>query len=425
LAIRGQQSENITKASQATVAQQSATENQNLAQLMSDPIKNGLVDQDGNPTKDAQTIIMRAAPTTGAQHLSNLLDAATKKIGFNSSINALRLSDRTELANAVAGVTARAQQPSDITDALDSVVESKKGTPEYGNYQTIAGTMKLAINHLATKTAGNNPAAPGKEPWRIGAANIASSIGGGQPTAQNTGAGVVNRDPIIGTLSQIPGAATGSPINPTPPQVAAQTTTQAGTAADDNTRNAQISSSVAPSRMAVTLADQVANLADQVHTGKFSKAVTDYMGTIGQKDPTIAARQLISKYAAQLKTVATTNAPTDAARAQIDAGFPDPEHMTPEAIKGASEYIKGSMLMNLSRAANARNFTTTHKSTQGLRIADDQLTSNADPLMYTYQNLPKGPERTQFIQRHFNSAQDAADFVRRKNAVEHYGGFAQ
>jgi hypothetical protein len=83
------------------------------------------------------------------------------------------------------------------------------------------------------------------------------------------------------------------------------------------------------------------------------------------------------------------------------------------------------MLMNLSRAANARKFTAAAGGTQGLRAADDTLTQNADPLMYTYQNLKPGAERQEFIRRHFTSAADAADFVRRKNAVEHYGGFAQ
>jgi hypothetical protein len=176
LQIRGQQSQNISLASKATIDAQNAKENQALSGLMADPIKNGLVDQDGNPTKDAQTIIMRAAPTTGSAHTSALLDAATKKVGFNSAINSLRTTDRAELAQAAGGVAARAQSPSDITDALDSVVASKEGTPEYDHYQTIAGTMKEAITHLAKKTSGNNPPPAGQEPWRVGAANMAASI---------------------------------------------------------------------------------------------------------------------------------------------------------------------------------------------------------------------------------------------------------
>jgi hypothetical protein len=176
LAIRGQQSENVTKASQATIAQQTAKENQNLAQLISDPVKNGIVDSDGNPTPDAQKIIMQAAPTTGSDHLEKLLSAANTKVQYNAAINGLRAQDRAELATAAGGVAARAQSPDEINDALDSVVASKAGTPEEGNYKTIAATMKQAINHLASKTSGNNPPPAGQEPWRIGAANMAASI---------------------------------------------------------------------------------------------------------------------------------------------------------------------------------------------------------------------------------------------------------
>jgi len=186
LGIRGQQSQNQSLAAKATIDTQTAKENQALAGLMSDPIKNGLVDQDGNPTKDAQTIIMRAAPTTGSAHTSALLDAATKKVGFNSAVNSLRTSERSEIASTVAGAASGAQQPSDVTDAIDNLVASKKGTPEEGNYQTIANTAKAAINHLASKTSGSNPPPAGQEPWRQGALNIGRSV---LPPAQTVGAG--------------------------------------------------------------------------------------------------------------------------------------------------------------------------------------------------------------------------------------------
>ena len=95
LGIRGQQSQNQSLAAKATIDSQNAKENQALAGLMSDPIKNGIVDSDGNPTKDAQTIIMRAAPTTGSDHVSALLDAfLTKKVGFNSAVNSLRTNEQ-------------------------------------------------------------------------------------------------------------------------------------------------------------------------------------------------------------------------------------------------------------------------------------------------------------------------------------------
>jgi hypothetical protein len=307
-----------------------------------------------------------------------------------------------DVSHALEGIRRRFPEDHDLSDMLQSVGGAVPPTAQGPQLQGLLNTMAASLK---------------------GTPAVAS--------ATNAAGQLINRAPYSGQLSPsgttpTAGApAKGPALNPSSAAVAAATTTGTGTAADDNARNQQISNSVAPSRGAITLADQVSNLADQVHTGKFSKEVTDLAATLGQNDPTIAARQLISKYAAQLRTVASTNAPTDNARDQIYAGFPDPEHMSPEAIKGASEYIKGSMLMNLSRAANARQFTQTHGSTQGLRVADDQFSQNADPLMYTYQNLPKGQQRQDFIRRHFANAQDAQNFVQRKNAVEHYGGFNQ
>lgn len=176
LGIRGQQSQNVSLAAEAAERQMSINERQKGAQLLSDPVGNGLVDTDGNPTKDAQKIIMQAMPTTGAQHYQGLLTGAKAKVEFNGAINGLRASERAELADGISGVAARAQSPDDILGAVDSILESKKGTPEYGNYQTIAGTMRQAITHLADKTKGAAPVATGQEPWRRAALNMGASV---------------------------------------------------------------------------------------------------------------------------------------------------------------------------------------------------------------------------------------------------------
>ena len=311
----------------------------------------------------------------------------------------------------------------------------KKGSPTYDYYRTIGDTTKQMIRHVNEQQAQSGQVPPpGKEPWRqaalgagravLGAQAVVGAGGIANPQGVTNAAGqLINRSQVSGGISAVPGATPD--LNPSAPVVAGTQATTVGSAQNDSQRYEQISSSVAPSRQAITLADQISNLSEQVRTGKFSKAVTDFAATIGQDNPTIAARQMMSKYAAQLRTVATSNAPTDSARSTIEAGFPDPEHMSPEAIRGAAEYIKGSMLMNLSRAANSRKFQEKHGSTQGLRYADDQLTTNADPLMYAYQSLSPGAERQAFIKRHFSNAKEATEFVHRKNAVEHNGGFDQ
>jgi hypothetical protein len=234
----------------------------------------------------------------------------------------------------------------------------------------------------------------------------------------------INRAPGTGAISAAPGSTPA--INPPSSTVAANTKSGVGLADLDNQRASQISDSVAPSRAVISLTQQLDNYVDQSRTGKFSKAVTDYAAAAGIKDPAIAARQLASKVAMQIKTQATANAPSNEARETISAGSPDPDTMGPEAIHSANELVRGNMKLNLARDANASRFQATHNGTQGLRLADDQLTRNADGLMYEYQSLPAGAQRQDFLARHFkNDPAGVVDFVQRKNLVQHNGGFQQ
>jgi len=144
------------------------------------------------------------------------------KVEFNTAVNGLRTAERAELANGVSGVAARAQSPEELTGALDSIVESKKDTPEYENYQKIAGTMKQAITHLSDKSKGANPVAAGKEPWRQGALNMGASI---LPASATVGPGGV-ATPTAGTI------ATGGGVQPgvTAPALAGGGFTPSGSA---------------------------------------------------------------------------------------------------------------------------------------------------------------------------------------------------
>lgn len=422
---------------ESQVAGQNAKEKMALAQLLQDPVGNGIVDSDGNPTKQAQSIVMRAAPTTGAGHYADIVSAAGKKIEFNNAVNNLRTNERTEVQNTLGGVAADPNATaSDAATALGNLVESKRGTPVYDDYKTIGAAASTVLNHAdqEQKKLGKQ-IPPGTEAWRplalnlvrggLGAAGIAGAGGVGVEGVATTGAGTVNRNPITGALTQPPGASTGSAINPTPVQVAGATMTATGTAAGDNVRNAQISDSVAPSRQAILLTQQMDKYADMVRTGKYSQEIANAQAALGVNSPEAAARQLMGKTAAQLRTIAIANAPSDTARDTINAGFPDPDKMNPDAIHGADEMIRGNMKMNLARSANAQRFQNTHNGTQGLRQADDQLTGTADGLMYEYQGLKPGPERQAFLQRHFQSRDEANAWISRKNLVEHNGGFQQ
>ena len=148
LALQTGQAGLQTAQSQATVAKQTAKENQNLAQLLQDPVGNGIVDAQGNPTSSAEQIVLKAAPTTGADHYSAIVNAAQKKLQFNTSVNNLRTTERAEIGNTIGGAAADPNATaSSIGAQLDGLVESKKDTPVYQDYLTIASSAKQLLNH--------------------------------------------------------------------------------------------------------------------------------------------------------------------------------------------------------------------------------------------------------------------------------------
>ena len=158
----------------ATVDTQSANENQALARLLADPVGNGIVDADGNPTKNAQSVIMRAAPTTGADAYEKVVNAATKKVQFNGAVNNLRGSERQEILGAIAGPAADPNATLDtLKSGVNNLVESKKGTPVYDDYKTISDTALTSLDHLTQKQRQAGQIIPeGQEAWRSGALNL-------------------------------------------------------------------------------------------------------------------------------------------------------------------------------------------------------------------------------------------------------------
>lgn len=175
LALQTGQQQLASQTAQATVSQQTARENQAGAQLLSDPVGNGILDKNGNPTPDAENIILRAMPTTGPDHYSAIVSAAQKKLEFNASVNKLRSTERAEIGQTIAGAAADPHSSLQSVEAqLQALVESKKGTPEYQNYQTIAGTTLQMMEHQSQAQGARGQIIPnGQEAWR----NVALQTG--------------------------------------------------------------------------------------------------------------------------------------------------------------------------------------------------------------------------------------------------------
>jgi hypothetical protein len=190
--------------SAASIAGQTAKENQNLAKLIADPVGNGIANPDGTPTDKAADIYMAAAPTTWGQHYDNLVATAQRKVEFNNTVNNLKTNERAEVANTVAGAASGAQSPQDIKDAVANLVATKQGTPLAADYQKISGLVNAQLDHVTQATQGRNPMPPGQEPWRTAALNIGRSV---LPASGTVGAGGIAA-PAGGTMD------TGGQIQP-------------------------------------------------------------------------------------------------------------------------------------------------------------------------------------------------------------------
>ncbi len=178
LALQTGQQQLSSATSQATVAGQTAKENQAGASLLSDPVGNGILDSSGNPTPNAEQIILRAMPTTGATHYSQIVAAAQKKIEFNSAVNHLRSTERAEVGNTVAGAAADPNStPQSVIAQLKALVQSKEGTPEYAHFQQIASTAETLMQAQQAKQEASGQIIPsGQEAWRQGALQLGRTL---------------------------------------------------------------------------------------------------------------------------------------------------------------------------------------------------------------------------------------------------------
>lgn len=163
--------------------QQAARETQAGASLLSNPIENGILLSDGKtPAPNAQSIIMRTMPTTGAARYADIVKAAQGKVEFDNAKNNLNLNERQAYNSAISGAAAGAQSPQDIKDASSEFLSAVKGSPVEDDYRTMDRHLKTLIDHASDmKGAQGQP-----EPWRQMALQYGRAVLG---APQTVGAG--------------------------------------------------------------------------------------------------------------------------------------------------------------------------------------------------------------------------------------------
>jgi hypothetical protein len=133
-------------------AQQAAKETQAGAKLLADPVGNGLIDEDGNPTKNAQGIIMQAMPTTGNKHYQDIVNAAQTKVNFQNAVQNLSQNEQGYAASYFAGVAADpAAHVSDVTDSIKRFKQQFAGTAQEKDANKMADVMQNAVDTVGDK----------------------------------------------------------------------------------------------------------------------------------------------------------------------------------------------------------------------------------------------------------------------------------
>ncbi len=130
LGIKQQQQNLQTGAFQQQSAQAGAVQDTIKAQearrvsaLLQDPIGNGILDKDGQPTKEAMPKILSIAPTTGAARAQEIFTGARDKVAFDSSIGQLNEEQRAALGADLSAAGASGMTAEQTKDLITNHVE--------------------------------------------------------------------------------------------------------------------------------------------------------------------------------------------------------------------------------------------------------------------------------------------------------------
>jgi hypothetical protein len=190
-----------------------------------------------------------------------------------------------------------------------------------------------------------------------------------------------------------------------------------GVAGSDIDRANQISAGIKPAQAGIQTTQQIDDLADQIHSGKFAGWLSTQAAKVGVSEATYA-RQLLEKDLGIIKTQMTTSASSDSRAATILSGTPEATS-DPQTIHGAMDYVRGSFRQNLEQGKNLSAYREKHPDLSGFQGADDHFTSTGGPLMHEFLSLKGKDQQSAFYRRNFSSPQEALKFRNQAFAASH------
>lgn len=430
-------------------------ERQNVQKIMAsgkDDQGQSILGDDGDPDPQKLTAaISRVAPTTGQQYIQAIQTTHANKLALQSSAGKLANENRDALSGIIRSqINNPDAKAADLASALDAYGhENPAAVPAIHYAQKLLGPFdgldpqkKAAyLNRMAVElqpadrtaqvqnapltpiSTGSNIELTQLQPGAVGGIQVGGTLKTDiAPQLGTNAAGQTVKIEGGGESMSVVGGA-----NPT----TAQSTNLTKGATDDQTFYTQRKAEADRAPQTKNLLSNIETLASQTKTGPYSRQVADAESFLSQRIPGFKStgddatkRQLLGKYVSQLllQSYQANGAGTDAAQAQVNQAIPDPEHMTPDAIKQASRLIMAQQMIAQSRGAIAEKYKKEHGgSTAGLMAVDSQFMQHVDPRAFEYLMLPKA-ERSKFMQQFKTDAERAA-FADGLSIIDHYGGF--
>lgn len=418
--------------------QQAAKEMRAGASLMSDPVGAGITDADGKPTDNAYSIIKRVMPITGDTQYKNLLDSATTSVNYKNAWAKMTTDQQNMISSRLAGVAADpATHTADLLDTLDKIKDEHSDEPQSKNIDKLVESARNALTKVNDKHGPDAAKQVALQLSRGGLGNQGITGTGGIAAPQ---AATLDTGPTIQAGTQAP-ALQGGGFTPTTSTIKAPGPTQTipyitqaaaaqanagaratGIAGSDIERANQISAGIKPAMAGIQTTQQIDDLADQIHSGKFAAWISKGAAAAGIASPTYA-RQLLEKDLGIMKTQLTSAAPSDSRAATILSGTPEATS-DPQTIHGAMDYIRGSLRQNVAQGNNLNTYRTKHPDLSGFQKADDAFTGTGGPLVHEFNSLKTTAEKSAFYKRNFKSSKEAIEFRNNAQAAAHTIGLS-
>lgn len=416
-------------------AQQSQQQNQEL-QALASFTRNAAQDPayhnpDGSlNVQKYQTDAMKAAPTYGQAYIGQMTSNANAMVDNRKALLGLSNDQRQTIGGYFGAVAAKPNATRE--DFLDAA-EQARGVSDDPAYQKAVDRMLMGAPDVRTLPTSQASAAIQQHARGIALETNAPNAAVSQPS-QSTMQGPlglqgVNLNPNAPGGVGPQGAPMRQGLAPTEQpaykQAAAAATATGGAratgvAGSDIDRANQVSANIKTAQAGIQTTQQIDDLAEQIHSGKFAGWVSKQAAAAGLQESTYA-RQLLEKDLGIVKTQLTAAAPSDSRAATILSGTPEATS-DPQTIHGAMDYVRGSLRQNLAQGKNLADYRSKHPDLSGFQGADDAFTGGAGPLVHEFLSLKSKESQAAFYRRNFSNAQQALQFRNQARASAHVLG---